>query len=288
MSQIKEIFEKIGSIKSTQKITSAMELVATSKLRKAQGYMLSSRPYSAKARSIVKHVATSSTEYRDPYLEPRKIQGKVGFIVVTTDRGLCGGLNINLLRLVFSKVKDFMKSNISSDFCLLGKKGNSFFKRIKGNVLVTLGNLGSKPSRKDIAEHTKIILEKYRSGEINAVYIASNEFINTMTQKPIIKRLFPIEVNEKKEKQSWDYIYEPDSSKELLDLLIKTYIESQIYQSVVENAACEQAARMIAMKNATDNAKNLIKDLELIYNRARQASITQEISEIVGGAAAIL
>ena len=287
MSQAREIRGKISSIKNTQKITRAMELVAASKMRRAQERMATSRPYSQKIRKVIRHVAASHSEYHHPYLESRKHIQRVGFIVITTDRGLCGGLNVNLFRRLLSEMKQWESKSVEMDLCVIGKKGEAFFDRIGGNVLAAADHLGDAPEVQSLIGLVKVMLDRYDEGKLDAVYVIANDFINTMTQKPQIRQLLPLQPEEQTSEAYWDYIYEPDSSRDLLDMLLVRYIESQVYQAVVENIACEQAARMVAMKNATDNAGELIKELQLIYNKARQASITQEIAEIVGGAAAI-
>ncbi len=287
MSQAREIRTKIASVKNTQKITSAMELVAASKMRRAQDRMTASRPYAMKIRKVISHVASSHSEYHHPYLEHREHIKRVGFIIVTTDRGLCGGLNVNLFRTVLSDMKNWQNKQVEIDLCLIGRKGEAFFQRVGGNILAIADHLGDAPEVQKLVGIVRVMLDRYNEGKLDAVYIVSNEFVNTMFQKPVINQLLPLQAEEQKSRGHWDYIYEPDSSGELLTLLLVRYIESQVYQTVVENIACEQAARMVAMKNATDNAGDIIDELQLIYNKARQASITQEIAEIVGGAAAI-
>lgn len=287
MSQAREIRGKIGSVKNTQKITRAMELVAASKMRRAQERMTTSRPYAEKIRKVISHVAASHSEYHHPYLETRENIRRVGFIVITTDRGLCGGLNVNLFRRIITEMKEWESKNIEIDLCLIGKKGEAFFERIGGNVLAAAAHLGDAPEVQSLVGIVKVMLDRYDEGKLDALYVVSNDFVNTMTQRAEIHQLLPLQAEEQIAQGHWDYIYEPDLSCELLNMLLVRYIESQVYQAVVENIACEQAARMVAMKSATDNAGDLIKELQLIYNKARQASITQEIAEIVGGAAAI-
>ncbi len=287
MSQAREIRTKIASIKNTQKITRAMELVAASKMRKAQDRMAVSRPYSEKIRKVISHVAASHSEYSHPYLEERSKIKRVGFIVVTTDRGLCGGLNINLLRTVLKDMKSWEEKGVQVDLCIIGRKGESFFASVGGNVIATADHLGDAPELQQLIGIVKVLLDEFDKENIDAVYVASNEFVNTMVQKPVVRQLLPLEKSEQEAQGYWDYIYEPDSSKTLLEMLLVRYIESQVYQSVVENIACEQSARMVAMKSATENAGDIIKELQLIYNKARQAGITQEIAEIVAGAAAV-
>lgn len=287
MSAAREIHRKIGSIKNTQKITRAMELVAASKMRKAQDQMTLSRPYSERIRKVIGHVAAAHSEFRHPYLQSREKILRVGYIVVTSDRGLCGGLNINLFRVALAEMKQWEEQDVEIDLCLIGRKGASFFKRHGGKVLAVADHLGDTPEVQDVVGIVKVMLDKYDEGNLDAIYIIYNEFINTMRQQPVIRQLLPLPESESQLQGHWDYIYEPDSSAELLTLLLVRYIESQVYQAVVENIACFQAAQMVAMKNATENAGELIKELQLIYNKARQSNITREIAEIVGGAAAI-
>ncbi|MCH9643850.1 MAG: F0F1 ATP synthase subunit gamma [Gammaproteobacteria bacterium] len=288
MAQTREIRGKIASVKSTQKITRAMELVAASKMRRAQDQMARSKPYSIKIRKVISHLAAATSEFNHPYLQKREQIKRVGYIVVTTDRGLCGGLNVNLFRALMKDMKQWSDKGVEIDLCLIGRKGGVFFKRFGGTVVGAAEHLGDAPAVQDIVGVIQIMLKKFDEGEIDSVYVASNEFINTMVQKPSIQQLLPLEPDKKEESQGhWDYIYEPDDARKLLTMLLVRYVESQVYQAVVENIACEQGARMVAMKSATDNAGDIIKDLQLMYNKARQASITQEISEICGGAAAI-
>jgi F-type H+-transporting ATPase subunit gamma len=287
MSQAKEVRNKIKSIKSTQKITSAMELVAVSKMRKAQQLMALTKPYADKIRQVIGHVASGHVEYPHPFLVPRDEIKRIGYIVVSSDRGLCGGLNINLFRTLLAHIKNQTPSGVETQLCLIGRKANAFFNRVGGNIVASAEHLGDKPKIQDLIGMIKVMLDYYMDGTIDALYIASNEFVNRMIQKPIVKQLLPLIPDESESKSRWDYIYEPDSAKEILDHLLRRYIESQVYQAVVENMACFQAAQMVAMKNATENASNLIKELQLVYNQARQASITAEISEIVAGADAV-
>lgn len=287
MSQAREIRNKIGSIKNTQKITRAMELVAASKMRKAQDRVSLSRPYSDKIREVISHLAASHSEYKHPYLEERSEVKRVGFIVVSTDRGLCGGLNINLFRKTVKEMKTWKEKGVEIDLASIGRKSEVFFNSIGANIVASRDHLGDEPEVQDIIGIVRVMLDLFDEGKLDAIYVASNLFINTMVQKPKIKQLLPLPRSDQVSKGYWDYIYEPDSSKELLEKLLIRYIESQVYQAVVENIACEQSARMVAMKSATDNAGNIIKELQLVYNKARQAGITREISEIVAGAAAI-
>lgn len=288
MAGAKEIRSKIASIKSTQKITSAMEKVAVSKMRKAQQRMAASRPYAERIRQVIGHLANANPEYRHPFMVERPVQ-RVGYIVVSTDRGLCGGLNINLFKALIKSMKEWHDQRVEVDLCVIGNKGASFFRSFGGNVVAAIGNLGEAPSINDLIGSVKVMLDGFNECRIDRLYLASNKFINTMTQKPTVDQLLPLAADASAEpvkKGQWDYLYEPDA-QQLLDALLVRFIESQVYQAVVENGAAEQAARMIAMKNATDNAGELIGDLQLVYNKARQAAITQEISEIVGGAAAV-
>lgn len=288
MAGAKEIRTKIASIKNTQKITSAMEKVAVSKMRKAQLRMSAGRPYAERIRQVVGHLAEANVEYKHAFMVDRPVK-RVGYILVSTDRGLCGGLNFNLFKQLISNYQEWQQQGVEADFCVIGNKGASFFRTYGVEIVAAVGGLGEEPEINDLIGSIKIMLDGFAEGRIDRLYLVSNKFVNTMTQKPAVEQLVPLAVDEKVENSrlgSWDYIYEP-GAKELLDALIVRYIESQVYQSVVENAACEQAARMIAMKNATDNAGDLIDNLQLVYNKARQAAITQEISEIVGGAAAV-
>ena len=288
MSKVREIRTKITSIKNTQKITRAMELVATSKMRKAQDCMAMSRPYTNKIRKVISHVAASHAEYVHPYLEQREITQRIGYIIVSTDRGLCGGLNINLFRTVVAEMKKWNERNIEIDLCVIGHKGESFFRRYGGNIIAVADHLGDKPKVQDIIGLVKVMPDRFNDKKIDVIYVATNEFVNTMIQKPVIRQLIPLKADKKEAQEGyWDYIYEPDVSKDLLEMLLVRYIESQVYQAVIENIACEQSARRVAMKNATENAGQLIDELQLIYNKARQAGITQEIAEIVAGAAAV-
>ncbi|SIT69050.1 ATP synthase F1 subcomplex gamma subunit [Ectothiorhodosinus mongolicus] len=286
MAGAKEIRGQIKSIKSTQKITKAMEMVAASKMRKAQDRMLETRPYAEKIRQVIGHVALANAEYSHPYMEEREVK-RVGIIVVSTDRGLCGGLNINLFKKTVQTMREYRDQNVEVDLCLIGAKALGFFRRLGGNVVANTANLGDKPRLNDLLGAISAMLQAYDEGKIDRLLLVENEFINTMSQKPRATTLLPIApAKDDSLKYHWDYIYEPDTVP-VLDTLLSRYIESVIYQAVVENVACEMAARMVAMKSATDNAGDLINELQLVYNKARQAAITQEISEIVGGAAAV-
>ena len=290
MAGAKEIKTKIASVQSTQKITKAMEMVATSKMRKTQDRMAASRPYSETIRNVISHVSKASVGYKHPFLVEREVK-KIGILVISTDRGMCGGLNVNLFKTTLNQIKNWKEQNISTDLGLIGSKGISFFRSFGFiNIKGQLSGLGDTPALEELIGVANTMFDAYRNGEIDAVYIAYNKFVNTMSQKPVVQQLVPLpeskddHLNERQ--QTWDYLYEPEP-KVLLDSLLVRYLESQIYQAVVDNLASEQAARMVAMKAATDNAGNLIKDLQLVYNKARQASITNELNEIVAGAAAI-
>jgi F-type H+-transporting ATPase subunit gamma len=285
------IKSQIASTKKMQKITSAMQLVAISKMRKAQEHMLKTRPYAERIEQVIGHVAQSHSEYRHHYLIPRNEIKRVGYILVSTDRGLCGGLNINLFRTALVDMQAWSHKNVDIDLCVIGQKGENFFRKIGANIIGKAAHLGDSPRISDLIGIIKIMLENFKEGQVDALYLVSNEFINTMTQKPKITRLLPIVMDARTPGEPvgvgyWDYIYEPDA-REILNILLVRYVELQVYQAVIENVACEQSARMIAMKNATENAGDIIKDLQLVYNKARQAAITQEIAEIVGGAAAV-
>ena len=286
MAAGKEIRTKISSIQSTQKITSAMEMVAASKMRKAQERMQLGKPYSRRMRAVVGHIANAAPEYKHMYMETRDVK-RVGYIVVSTDRGLCGGLNMNLFKTTVRSMKDWSDQGVDVDLSLIGAKAAAFFGSLGGNITAAVRDLGEEPSLSSLIGGVKAMLDAYEQGKIDRLYLVGNQFVNTMTQLPEVEQLLPLEAEKSDDmKHHWDYIYEPDA-KDLLEDLLTRYIESQVYQAVVENGACEQAARMLAMKNATENAGDLIDDLQLIYNKARQAAITQELSEIVSGAAAI-
>jgi F-type H+-transporting ATPase subunit gamma len=286
MAGAKEIRTKIASIKKTQKITRAMEMVAASKMRKTQDRMKTSRPYATKIEEVVRHLSRASSEYRHEFLQNREVKN-VGVIIVTSDRGLCGGLNANLLRMTVNQLREWQNDGLTPKMAIFGRKGQAFFRRVGGNVLATHDHFGDSPNLSDVIGVVQAMLDAYKDGQIDALYIAYNEFVNTMTQKPVLNRLLPLpETDDVKLKKHWDYIYEPDA-KELLDQLLIRFIEIEVYQALVENIACEQAAKMVAMKSATDNAGELIKEFQLAYNKARQAAITQELAEIVGGAAAL-
>ena len=286
MAAGKEIRTQISSIQSTQKITSAMEMVAASKMRKAQERMRVGKPYARRMRSVVGHIANAAPEYRHMFMQEREVR-RVGYILVSTDRGLCGGLNVNLFKRTVKSMKEWADQDIEIDLCLIGAKAAAFFNSYGGNVTAAVRDIGEEPAIADLIGSVKNMLDAYAEGKIDKLFLVSNEFVNTMTQNPAVEQLLPLVAENNDEmKHHWDYIYEPDA-KDLLEGLLTRYIESQVYQAVVENGACEQASRMLAMKSATDNAGDLIDDLQLIYNKARQAAITQELSEIVSGAAAI-
>ena len=288
MAGAKEIRSKISSINKTRKITRAMEMVAASKMRKTQERMRASKPYANKIYGVVKHIARAHSEYKHPFMGEREIN-RIGLIVVTSDRGLCGGLNANLLRETVRSIRSWKEQGKEVDIAVIGRKGQGFFKRVGSNVLASKDHLGDTPGVNDLIGVVKVMIDAFYNGTIDALHVVYNEFVNTMTQKPLVKQLLPLPKSEEDSKtmgHHWDYIYEPDA-KELLDNLLERYIELQVYQAVVENIACEQAAKMIAMKSATDNAGDLIKEFQLAYNKARQAAITQELAEIVGGAAAL-
>lgn len=286
MAGAKEIRTKIGSVKSTQKITSAMEMVAASKMRRAQDRMSVGKPYAKRIRAVVSHIANAAPEYKHQYLVERPVK-RVGFVVVSTDRGLCGGLNINLFKAAVQAMKTWSDQGVEVDLCTVGGKAAGFFSSFGANIVAAVRDLGEDVKAHDLVGSVKVMLKRFEDGEIDRLFLVGNEFVNTMTQTPAVEQLLPLQAAEdEKLSHHWDYIYEPDA-KELLDGLLARYVESQVYQAVVENGACEQAARMVAMKNATENAGELIDDLQLVYNKARQAAITQELSEIVSGAAAV-
>lgn len=292
MAGAKEIRGKIKSIGNTKKITKAMEMVAASKMRRAMSRMESSRPYVRNIRRVIWRTSKAQLEYKHPYTIERDVK-KVGYIVVTSDRGLCGGLNVNLFRRLIASVNEHTEKGIECEFAVFGSKGVSFFRRYGGKLVANSTNLGDTPTLNDILGTAKVMLDSYDRGEIDRLYLVYNDFVNTMTQAPTVTQLLPAtnieptnDVQEEHLADHWDYIYEPDAESVLNSLMMR-YIESLIYQGVVENAACEQSARMVAMKAASDNAGNLIDELQLVYNKARQAAITQEISEIVSGAAAV-
>jgi F-type H+-transporting ATPase subunit gamma len=288
MASGKEIRTQIASIKNTQKITRAMEMVAASKMRKAQERMAATRPYADKIHNVVQHLAFAHPEYKHVYLQDREETQRVGYIIVSSDRGLCGGLNNNLFKTVLNDIKQKTEQGLEVDVCTIGQKASSFFGRLPVDLVGQAVQLGDAPRPHELIGTVKVMLDAFEEGRIDSLYLVFNEFVNTMTQENQIMQLLPAKPEKPSEELAhhWDYIYEPDS-KEILDDLLVRYIESLVYQGVVENIACEQASRMVAMKSASDNAGDLIDDLQLVYNKARQAAITQEISEIVAGAAAV-
>ncbi|HJL61317.1 MAG TPA: F0F1 ATP synthase subunit gamma [Pseudomonadales bacterium] len=286
MANAKELRKQIGSIKNTQKITSAMEMVAASKMRKAQERMARGRPYSDYMRTVIGHVANASPEYRHQFMVEREVR-RIGYIIITTDKGLCGGLNINLLKTTLKDIKTWIDQEVEVDLCLIGNKGAQFFNNYGGNVVAASSHISETPAMADLIGSIKVMLNAFEEGTIDKIYLTNNVFVNTMIQEPTIRQLVPLDPEDDENlKNRWDYIYEPDA-RQLVEGLVTRFIESQVYQAVVENVACEQAAKMIAMKSATENAGDLVDELELIMNNARQAAITQELSEIVGGAAAV-
>ena len=287
MANSKEVRNQIASIGNTQKITSAMEKVAASKMKKTELRMAKGRPYRERMLEVISHLANGQPEYKPTYMDEREVKS-VAIIVVTSDKGLCGGLNANLLRQVTRFTKELSEEGKQVSFCLIGTKGRAFFKSYGGKIISATEKLGDDPSIEELLGAIKVLLDSFVEGEVDKIYLASNKFVNTMSQNPTVEQLVPL-VREETEKKSlhWDYLYEPDDSRMILDGLMSRYIESLVYQGVVENIACEQAAKMVAMKSATDNAGDLIEELQLVYNNARQAAITQELSEIVAGAAAL-
>ncbi|MEJ2171506.1 F0F1 ATP synthase subunit gamma [Gammaproteobacteria bacterium] len=288
MSGEKEIRNKIRSVKNMQKITSAMEKVAASKIRKAQQQMEASRPYAQRIRRVISHLSQANPDTRHPFLIEREVR-RVGIIVISTDRGLCGGLNVNLFKTVIGEIAKWRDEKVEVDLALVGAKAVQFFRRLGGNVVGTASHLGDRPQVNDLIGSIKIMLDAYSDGKIDRLFLMHNEFISAMSQKPEVTTLLPvseISIEGEELQEHWDYIYEPEAG-ELLEDFLSRYIESQVYRGAVENFACEMAAKMVAMKSATDNAGEIIDKLQLVYNKARQAAITQEISEIVGGAAAV-
>jgi len=287
MANSKEVRNQIASIGNTQKITSAMEKVAASKMKKTEVRMAKGRPYRERMLEVISHLANGQPENKPIYMDEREVKN-VAIIVVTSDKGLCGGLNANLLRQVTRFTKELSEEGKQVSFCLIGTKGRAFFKSYGGKIISATEKLGDDPSIEELLGAVKVLLDSFVEGEVDKIYLASNKFVNTMSQNPMVEQLVPL-VREETEQKSlhWDYLYEPDNSRVILDGLMSRYIESLVYQGVVENIACEQAAKMVAMKSATDNAGDLIEELQLVYNNARQAAITQELSEIVAGAAAL-
>ena len=286
MAAGREIKKKIASVQTTQKSTRAMQMVAASRMKRTQERMEHGRPYSRRIHEMIGHLANASPEYRHVYMNAREVK-RIGYIVVSTDRGLCGGLNVNLFRELVRSIRQWETDGAPADLALVGNKAAQFFRAVGGNVVAALTDVGETPALADLIGGVRVMLDAFAEGRIDRLDIISNEFVNTMTQRPVIKQLLPLPPMAGEEFQHrWDYLYEPDA-RELIEGLVERYIESLVYQAVLENTACEQAARMIAMKNATDNADEIVSELTLLYNNARQASITQEISEIVSGAAAV-
>lgn len=286
MASAKEIRSKIKSVKNTQKITRAMEKVAMSKMRKATERMVAARPYAERIRRTIGHLAHANPEYRHPYMVEREVK-RVALIVVSSDRGLCGGLNMNVFRATVRALREWSDKGVQVDLVLAGNKALTFFRRVGGKPIATASGLGDKPHLTDLLGLIKVSTDAYRDGKVDRVYVVSNHFVNTMTQKAQVDQLLPLEpVKDDRLGSNWDYIYEPDAES-LLDTVLQRYVESQVYQAVIENVACEQSSRMVAMKAASDNAGKIIKGLQLAYNKARQANITKELAEIVGGAAAV-
>jgi F-type H+-transporting ATPase subunit gamma len=286
MANAKEIRTQIKSIRNTAKITKAMEMVAAAKMRKAQDRMAASRPYAEQIRTVIGHLMQARPDYRHPFMQEREAK-RVGFIIVSTDRGLCGGLNANLFRRTLRELREWQDKGVEVEVCLIGRKAAQFFRRLNVNVVASLQDLGDIPRVQDLVGAIQVMLNGYSDGTLDRLFLVHNVFVNTMSQKPEIVTLLPAQTEDAEQLQKhWDYIYEP-SSTELVEQVLTRYIESQVYRGAVENVACEMAARMVAMKSATDNAGKLIDGLQLAYNKARQAAITQELAEIVGGAAAV-
>jgi len=286
MPGTKEIRAKIASIKNTQKITRAMQMVATSKMRRAQERMRAARPYAEKMRMVIGHLNEANPDYRHPFLEDREAKS-VGLILISTDRGLAGGLNVNLFKQLILTTREWQSKGAKSSLCLIGAKGVAFFRRLDYPILAQATHFGDRPHVQNLIGCVKVMLDAYRAGTIDRLLLLNNRFVNTMSQKPEVTQLLPVpSFDTSGLPELWDYIYEPEAAA-ILDELLMRYIESQVYQAAVENVACEMAARMVAMKSATDNAAKLIDELQLVYNKARQAAITKELAEIVGGAAAV-
>lgn len=287
MAAGKEIRNQIASVKNTQKITRAMEMVAASKMRKTKDRMTATRPYAQKAAQIIRHIAHANSEYQHPFMQARELR-RVGVILISSDRGLCGGLNSNLFRLALARLRDWEHQGVEVDLCVVGQKAAAFFAQIGARIIGQTTHLGDTPHLEDLIGVIKLMTDNYEQGNIDALYLLSNVFVNTMTQRPTLEKMLPIKAEELDEgmKHHWDYIYEPDA-KEVLDEMLQRYVEALVYQGAVENVACEQAARMVAMKSASDNAGTAIKELQLVYNKTRQAAITQELAEIIAGAAAV-
>ena len=286
MASGKEIRTKITSVKNTQKITKAMEMVAASKLRRTQQRMAASRPYAERIRTVIGHLSQANPDYRHPFLDQREVK-RVGYIVISTDRGLCGSLNVNMFRAVVHDLRRWQQQGVEADLCLVGAKGMAFFRRLQTNIVAATSHVGEAPKVTDLIGAITTMTDAYKNGGIDRLFLVHSDYVNTMSQVPQIKTLLPVEPIDKDSLQeNWDYIYEPDA-RDLLDNVLMRYLESQVYRGAVENVACEMAAKMVAMKSATENAGKFIEQLQLVYNKARQAAITQEIAEIVGGAAAV-
>jgi len=287
MASGREIKTKIKSVQNTRKVTRALEMVSASKIRKAQERMKASRPYARAMKQVIGHLAQANSEFQSPFLVERAEIKRVGFIIVSSDRGLAGGLNNNLFRKVLGEVRQWQEKGVEVDVSTIGQKASAYFRRIKVNMLASVTHLGDRPQLEQLVGVVKVMLDAYESGKVDRVYLVYNEFVNTMTQRAAFDQLLPLPASEAQiTHHDWDYIYEPDAAT-VLEHVLKRYVESVVYQTVLENVASEHAARMVAMKSASDNATKLIGDLQLVYNKARQAAITQEISEIVGGAAAV-
>ncbi|CAN4276534.1 AtpG F0F1-type ATP synthase, gamma subunit [Methylophilaceae bacterium] len=287
MAGSKEIRTKIKSVENTRKITKAMEMVAASKMRKAQDRMRASRPYAEKIRNVAAHLSFANPEYKHPYLVKRDVVKNIGLIVISSDKGLCGGLNTNMLRLSINQMKSWEADGKAISVSAIGNKGFGFMNRVGANVKSHITGLGDVPHLETLIGTIKVMLDAYEAGEIDQLYISYTKFINTMKQEPVMEQLLPLSGEQLgSPKGHWDYIYEPEA-KPVVDQLMMRYVESLVYNAVAENMASEQSSRMVAMKSASDNAKNVIGELKLVYNKARQAAITKEISEIVGGAAAV-
>ena len=286
MASGKEIRTKIASVKSTQKITKAMQMVAASKLRRTQQRMAAARPYAERIKTVIGHLSEANPDYRHPYLHSRDVK-RIGYIVISTDKGLAGGVNVNTFREVIRDMRKWQEQGVEADLCLIGAKGISYFRRLKVNVVAAASNLGEMPKLQDLVGAIVAMTDAYRQGKIDRLFLVHNVFVNTMSQTPEISTLLPVEAIDKETLQThWDYIYEPDAAA-MLDDVLDRYIESQVFRGAIENVACEMASKMVAMKAATDNAGKFIEGLQLQYNKARQAAITREIAEIVGGAAAV-
>ena len=287
MASGREIKTKIKSVQNTRKVTRALEMVSASKIRKAQERMKTSRPYARAMKQVIGHLAQANSDYQHPFMVERQDVKRVGYIIISSDRGLAGGLNNNLFRKTLGEVRQWQDKGAEVDVVTIGQKASAFFRRIKVDMLASVTHLGDKPQLEQLVGVVKVMLDAYESGKVDRVYLVYNDFVNTMTQRAAFDQLLPLPASDTQITQhDWDYIYEPDAAT-VLEHVLTRYVESLVYQAVLENVASEHAARMVAMKSASDNATKLIGDLQLVYNKARQAAITQEISEIVGGAAAV-